>query len=220
MTQFRATLFDIDGTLVDSNYLHVEAWSHVFAELGIEVDAWRIHRSIGMDSAAMLDDLLPEGADLEEVKRLHTRYYEALAPRLRPFSGARELLAALDARGLTVVLATSAPQEELEKLRGVLQVEDSIAIVTSAEDVETAKPSPDIVRTAFERAEVSASEAVMIGDTVWDVAAAARAGVACIGVLSGGISAAELLDAGAIAVYTDVAELLDQLDQSVLGSAS
>jgi HAD superfamily hydrolase (TIGR01509 family) len=220
MTQIRATLFDIDGTLVDSNYLHVEAWSHVFAELKIEVDAWRIHRSIGMDSAAMLDELLPDDQDVNEVKDLHSRYYEELAPRLRPFAGARELLAALDARGFTVVLATSAPQDELEHLRATLRVEDSVAIITSAEDVETAKPSPDIVRVALERAQVDASEAVMIGDTVWDVAAAGRAGVACVGVMSGGISAAELLDAGAIAVYNDVAELLDQLDQSVLGSAN
>jgi HAD superfamily hydrolase (TIGR01509 family) len=213
-----AALFDIDGTLVDSNYLHVEAWSHAVAELDLDVDAWRIHRAIGMDSAKMLEAVLGENADRfrEEAKRLHSRFYAELAPRLRPFAGAPDLLRALAGRGTTVVLATSAPEGELRQLRATLEARDAIAVVTSAADVDTAKPAPDIVQVAMRRAGVPASDAVMVGDTVWDVAAAGRAGVRCIGVQSGGVSAGELLDAGAIAVYADVADLLARLDDSAL----
>lgn len=213
-----AALFDIDGTLVDSNYLHVEAWSHAFADVGIEVDQWRIHRMIGMDSALVLDAVLGDRVDElgDRAKELNTRYYTAMEPRLHAFRGARELLADLATRGVTVVLATSAPTDELETLRRILDVEDSLTHVTSSADVETAKPEPDIVQVALEKAGADAADSFLIGDSVWDVTAAGRAGVACIGVLSGGVSAAELREAGAIAVYDDVAQLRDQLDQSPL----
>lgn len=215
---FDAVLFDIDGTLVDSNYLHVEAWSRAFFELRLEVDDWRIHRGIGMDSDQLLAELL--GARADDVggaaKALHASFYSGLQFRLRPFAKARELTDELAARGVTVVLATSAPEGELATLRAVLKVEDSIAVVTSADDVATAKPAPDIVSVALERSRTAASNAVMIGDSSWDILAAKTAGVAAIGVLSGGTSRAELEHAGAIAVYVDVAELLDQLDSSPL----
>ena len=113
-----------------------------------------------------------------------------------------------------MVLATSAPQNELEILLGVLEVDDSVQAVTSSEDVGTAKPDPDIIETALDKAGVTADAAVMIGDSVWDVVAAKRAGVVSIGVLSGGFGREELLSAGATAVYEDVAELLANLDQS------
>jgi HAD superfamily hydrolase (TIGR01509 family) len=211
---FRAALFDIDGTLVDSNYLHIEAWAHAFAQLGLAVDGWRIHRGMGMDSSKLLEELLGDDSDefADRAKDLHTKYYEELAPRLRAFDGVRELLATLDARGVIVVLATSAPEAELEKLRAVLRVEDSIAIVTGGDDVETAKPAPDIVQVALDRAGVAPGEAIMIGDTIWDVTAAASAGVACIGVQAGGVSAGELLDAGATRVYADIADLYANLE--------
>lgn len=215
---YKAVLFDIDGTLVDSNYLHVEAWSRAFFELGIEVDEWRIHRGIGMDSDQLLKDLVGERAgEIAEVgKNLHTSFYRGLQSRLRPFAKARELIVELDARGATVVLATSAPVDELEKLRAVLDIDEHLDIVTSADDVETAKPAPDLVSIALKRSRTAKSHAVMIGDSVWDIRAASAAGVEAIGVLSGGTSRAELHDAGAIAVYTDVAELLEQLDDSPL----
>jgi HAD superfamily hydrolase (TIGR01509 family) len=213
-----AVLFDIDGTLVDSNYLHIEAWGHAFADAGLAVDAWRLHRCMGMDSAKLLETLVGD-APVDRAKELHTSYYADMRPRLRAFESARELLRELDERGVTVVLATSAPEHELEMLRDVLDLEDAIAVVTSAEDVESAKPDPDIVQVALGKAEAPASEAIMIGDTRWDVEAAARAGVACIGVLSGGISAAELTEAGAIAVYDDVAHLLRELDSSPLAGS-
>lgn len=220
MRMTTAVLFDIDGTLVDSNYLHIEAWAHAFADLGVPVDAWRIHRAIGMDSSKLLAAMLGDRAEelSDRAKDLHTAYYTALAPRLRAFDGARELLAELSRRGATVVLATSAPEEELALLRDTLDVEDAVDHITSGDDVDTAKPDPDIVNVALEKAAVEASASLFVGDTVWDVEAAARSGVACIGVLSGGVSAAELLDAGAVAVYSGTAELLELLDSSPLAA--
>lgn len=212
----RAALIDIDGTLVDSNYLHVETWARAFSELELEVDDWRIHRCIGMDSSRLLAELLGEEAGRygDEAKRLHSRFFMENGPRLRTFAGARELLRTLDARGLTVVLSTSAPKDELATLLQVIDSEEAVAAVTSAKDVEEAKPEPDVVEAALRESGVEASDAIFIGDTVWDVVAAYRAGLGCIGVMSGGISRGELLEAGAVAVYDDVAQLLENLDES------
>ncbi len=137
-----------------------------------------------------------------------------MADRLRPFDGARELIAELDGRGLRVVLATSAPEDELATLRTVLDVDRHLTGVTSSGDVETAKPEPDIVLVALERAGVGADEAVFVGDTIWDIQAAGKAGVPTIGVRSGGVSEEELRGAGAVEVYDDVRDLLDHLDDS------
>jgi HAD superfamily hydrolase (TIGR01509 family) len=216
----RAALFDIDGTLVDSNYLHIDAWSRAFDDVGQPVDAWRIHRSIGMDGEKLLDALLKskDNALRKRAQDRHSEHYARSAERLRPFEGARELLRALADAGLTVVLATSAPESELAALRAALEIEDAVDVVTSSEDVETAKPAPDIVKVALERAAVPASDAVMVGDSVWDMEAAVAAGVMCVGVRSGGVSADELRDAGAAAVYSDVADLLAHLGDSVFSS--
>jgi HAD superfamily hydrolase (TIGR01509 family) len=213
-----AALFDIDGTLIDSNYLHVEAWSRAFLEAGHPVDTWRIHRAIGMDSAKLLHELLGDAADTvgPAAKDAHARHYAGMSDRLRVFDGARELLGELARRGRTIVLATSAPQEELDMLLDVLGMGDTLDVVTSAEDADSAKPDPDIIQAALERAHVAPGEAVMIGDAVWDVEAAARSGVRCIAVLSGGTGAGELRAAGAVAVYDDVAALHAALDDSIL----
>lgn len=217
-----AVLFDIDGTLVDSNYLHVESWAHAFATLGVAVDAWRIHRCIGMDSDRLLETLLGErAAELgDRAKDHHARYYADLAPRLRAFDGARELLSTLAARGTIVVLATSAPEDELAVLRDVLKVDDHVAHMTSSGDVETAKPEPDLIEVALARAGVEPQQAVLVGDTIYDVIAASRAGVRTVGVLSGGVPAAELLGAGAVAVYDHVAALLADLGGSPLAGTA
>lgn len=213
-----AVLFDVDGTLVDSNYLHVEAWSHAFDELGVDVPAWRVHRSIGQDSQKLLDALLGDlsGQLGEQAKALHSEFYRKIAYRLRPLDGARELIRALKGRGLTVVLATSAPEDELALLTDVLDVNDLLDATTNADDVDTAKPDPSIVQVALGKAGAVAERAVFVGDTVWDCIAASRAGVRTIGVLSGGSSSAELRSAGAIAVYDDPAALLRELHLSPL----
>ncbi|MEU4838083.1 HAD family hydrolase [Nocardia testacea] len=216
----RAVLFDIDGTLVDSNYLHVHAWTRAFREVGAEVDAWRVHRSIGMDGSLLVSTLLPDADDdtCDRAKDLHLRYYLDSGALMRRVGGARELLERVAAAGLTVVLATSAPEDELSLLREVLGASEVVSAQTSSEDVGTAKPRPDIVRIALDRAGTVAGSAIFVGDTVWDAEAARRAGVDFIGFRSGGISGAELREAGAVAVYDDPADLLAQFERSPLAA--
>jgi HAD superfamily hydrolase (TIGR01509 family) len=211
-------LFDIDGTLVDSNYLHVHAWCRAFHQVGVSVEAWRIHRSIGMDGSTLLSTLAGEADDdtLSRAKDLHTRFYKETASLLRPLPGARELLQRVHGMGLQIVLATSAPEDELELLRKVLDSEALISAVTSSADVDTAKPQPDIVNVALERAGVDADHAVFVGDAVWDVEACNRAGVPAIAVLSGGVSRGELEKAGAQAVFENPAELREQIDTTAI----
>ena len=204
-----AVLFDVDGTLIDSNYLHVAAWVSAFAQVGTPVDAWRIHRDIGMDSSRLLADLLGDRAEElgDAAKDGHARSYGESEELLRPFAGARELLQALAERDIRVVLATSAPPDELSMLRRVLDADDAISDKTDADDVEEAKPDPGIVHVALERAGCEAREALFVGDAVWDMQAAGRAGVACVGVLTGGVTRSELLEAGAREVYESVADI-------------
>ncbi|MGT2425406.1 HAD family hydrolase [Amnibacterium kyonggiense] len=213
-----AVLFDIDGTLVDTNYLHVEAWSRAFVEVGHPVEAWRIHAAIGMDSAKLLGALLGDAAaELGDVaKERHAAHFADLADRIRALPHARDLLRELARRGLKVVLATSSPPEEFDRTTAVLDAGDAVLTATTSSDVDTAKPAPDVVGVALERAGVAAEDAVLVGDAVWDVRAAAAAGVRCIGVRSGGVGAGELREAGAVAVYDDAAALLDDLDRSPL----
>lgn len=215
-----AILFDIDGTLVDSNYLHVHAWQRAFAEVGVDVESWRIHRGIGMDGSSLLDELLPDatGEDTKgRAKDLHSRFYQETAHLLKPLPGTRRLLDLVAATGLQVVLATSAPEDELALLRKVLDQEEIVSAVTSSGDVDTAKPRPDIVEVALQRAGVGADAAVFVGDSIWDIRAAARAGVECIGVESGGVDRLRLQEEGAVAVYRNPRDLADQLDDSPIG---
>nr|WP_271212444.1 HAD family hydrolase [Rhodococcus wratislaviensis] len=217
-TAVRAALFDVDGTLVDSNYLHVRAWQRAFREVGHDVDAWRVHRAIGLDSSLLLESLLGDDADTlgDRAKDLHKTYYLGVRDSMRPLAGARELIRELHGRGVQVVLATSAPEEELDVLREVLSVDSYIAHTTSSEDVDSAKPDPGVVRAAMDRSSTSSGTAVMVGDAVWDGKAASRAGVTFVGLLSGGISRAELTEAGAEAVFEDAQDLLDHLESSPL----
>lgn len=205
-----AVLFDVDGTLVDSNYLHIQTWQEAFEAVGHPVDGWRVHRAIGMDSGALLHDLLgPEAERLgERATNGHAERYRGLAPRLRPLPGARDLIASLRDRGVAVVLATSAPSEELAILLDVLGLEEGELATTDADDVDEAKPHPGIVEVALDRAGVAADRAVFVGDSVWDMIAARRAGVDAVGVRSGGVGADELSAAGAREVVDDVQELL------------
>lgn len=213
-----AVLFDIDGTLIDSNYLHIDAWGRAFAAVDHPVDAWRIHRAIGMDSRKLLRALVGDETDRigDEAKRLHSVYIAQAASLLRPFHRARELLRMLAARDVGVILVTSAPPDELERLLIALDCDDAVSAVTSAEDVENAKPDPDIVYAALAKGGVAAENAIMVGDAVWDIEAAARAGVPCVALESGGTGEARLRTAGAVAVYGDAAGLLESLDSSPL----
>ena len=215
-----AVLFDVDGTLIDSNYLHVHAWYRAFTEAKVDVEARRIHRSIGMDGSTLLESLA-EHADEDtraRLKDLHSKYYQETTSLLRPLPGARELLEAVDNLGLQIILATSAPDDELSILREVLASDDLVSAVTSSNDVDTAKPEPDIVQVALERAGVEAADAVFVGDTVWDIEACKRAGVPTIALLSGGVSRDELETAGAQAVFDNPRDLCKHLDSTAIGA--
>jgi HAD superfamily hydrolase (TIGR01509 family) len=207
-----AALFDVDGTLADTNYLHAVTWWQAFAQAGHEVPMADIHRVIGMGSDHLLDAVLPAERDRAAdagITCAHSALYATYWSRIMPLPGARKLLRACKAAGLQVVLASSASPEEFAALRAVLAADDAIDAATSAGDVDKSKPAPDLVQTALEKAGVSADHAIFVGDTVWDVRACQRAGVPCIGLLSGGIAAAELSAAGAVAVFADPAALFD-----------
>lgn len=216
MSAQSAVLFDVDGTLVDSNYLHVHAWQRAFAELHIDVESWRIHRAIGMDGSVLVRRLSGDAPDgvRRRLKGLHSEYYLQSSALLSPLPGARRLLEAIAALRLPAVLATSAPEDELAVLRKVLGCDDLVAAVTSSADVDVAKPNPDIIGIALDRIGASAEHAVFVGDAVWDMQACVRAGLPSIGVLSGGIARAELENAGATCIFDNVEDLLDHLDQT------
>ncbi|MEB3982751.1 HAD family hydrolase [Mycobacterium sp. 663a-19] len=215
-----AVLFDVDGTLVDSNYLHVYAWQRAFDSEGIAVAAWQIHRCIGMDGSRLVRSLsdTPTGEappDVQDrISEAHSRFYRETAPLLAPLPGAQALLRRVAGLGLQVVLASSAPDDELEMLRKALGCDDVIAETTSSRDVDTAKPEPGIVQVALDRAGVNPDRAVFVGDAVWDAHAAAGAGLACIGMRSGGIADAELQAAGAAPIFADPQDLLDHLEST------
>jgi HAD superfamily hydrolase (TIGR01509 family) len=210
-----AVLFDIDGTLTDTNYLHALAWRRAFLAAGEDVPTARIHRMIGAAGGVLLRELV--GEEREDVKDGWRREFDRLKPEIRPFPQAADLLRAVAAKGPRVVLATSSEPDDVEALRQALDADDVVHAVTDAGDVEEAKPSPDVFRTALERAGVTdPRRALVVGDSRWDVEAARAAGLDTVAVLCGGISRAELEEAGAIAVYDDPAAFLADLDRSPL----
>jgi HAD superfamily hydrolase (TIGR01509 family) len=215
----RAALFDMDGTLVDTNYLHAVSWWEAFRQAGQIVSMADIHRCIGMGSDQLLDRLLGEGRDRsgdEHISGAHKALYGAYGPALAPLDGAADLLRAVAARGFRIVLATSADSKELAVMRAALDADDVIADATNKDDVSASKPAPDLVTQALERAGVPADRAVFVGDTVWDVEAAGKAGVPCVALLSGGIPRSALEEAGAVSVHRDPRDLLSSLDGSAV----
>ncbi|MFD4367017.1 HAD family hydrolase [Rhodococcus sp. NPDC058521] len=215
-----AVLFDVDGTLVDSNYQHVVAWQRAFHDIGEAVQARRIHECIGMGGTLLVQELLgdPSDEDMDEAKRLHSLYFGEYSESLQVVPGARDLVRAVHDRGLRVVLASSAGSDEFEVLRSILDVDEHIHASTSSADVEQEKPDPSLVEAALKKAGVPAGRAVMVGDGVWDAIAAKRAGVPTIGMLSGGIGSNRLIEAGAVAVYADAIELRDHIESSPIGA--
>ncbi|MYV96228.1 HAD family hydrolase [Streptomyces sp. SID1034] len=214
----RAALFDVDGTLVDTNHLHVVTWWEAFRQSGHDVTMHDIHRAIGLGSDDLVEHLLGEDRDRDEDEKLaaaHTALYGAYFERLPPLDGARDLLRELASRGWRIVLATSAGGPELKALRRAIDADDVIEGVASADDVSEGKPAPDPVHRALELAGAEPSDAVFVGDTVWDMKAARSADVRAVALLTGGIARVDLEDAGAQAVYGDPAELLSHLDTSV-----
>ncbi|WP_033323684.1 HAD family hydrolase [Actinomadura atramentaria] len=214
-----AVIFDVDGTLVDTDYLHAVCWWQAFRQGGHVVETAEIHRAIGMGSDKLLDHVLPRDRDRsgdDALRAAHTALYAQYWDRLEPFDGAGGLLRRCSRLGARVVLASSASATEMGALRRALDADDAIDAVTSSADVEQSKPAPDLVEEALDAAGVPADRAVFVGDAVWDVRACARAGLPCVGVLTGGVSRAELLDEGAVAVYAGAGELLRRFDGSPL----
>ncbi|MEU4120569.1 HAD family hydrolase [Kitasatospora sp. NPDC028055] len=219
MTRTAAALFDVDGTLLDTTYFHTLAWWEALRQYGRTVPSARVHRAVGMGADQLLDHVLGEDRDHgddDAITAAHDALYARHWPAITPLPGAARLLRACAGRGWKVVLASSASEREITVLRRALDADDVIAAATVSDDVDATKPAPDLVEAALHRAETEPEHAVFVGDTVWDVTAAARAGVPCIAVESGGFSALELLGAGAAEVHRDTAELLAGLDESLL----
>ncbi|MFF9408193.1 HAD family hydrolase [Streptomyces anandii] len=215
----RAAVFDVDGTLVDTNHLHVTTWWEAFRQAGHRVPMHAIHRAVGLGSTDLVAHLLGEDRDKDQDDSLsaaHTTLYAQYFDRLPALDDAGRLLRRLHEDGWRVVLATSASGAELGALRRAIDADEAIDATASADDVEEGKPAPEPVEHALELAGVPAGRAVFVGDTVWDMRAGSRAGVRCVGVLCGGIPRADLEGAGAQAIYADPADLLASLRESPL----
>lgn len=211
----RGVIIDVDGTLLDTNYLHVVAWWEAFREHGYDVTMADVHAAVGQGSQRLVETLIGRGEPA--VSAAHGRYYAPYLGRVRPFPRAADLLRATARLGLSVVLASSAKSEELDLLLDALGAREMIAAVSSSKDVERTKPEPDLLLTAMADAGLEPAECVMVGDTGWDVEASDRAAIPCIAVRTGGWSDERLRDAGAAEVYDDVAALLENLDASLIG---
>jgi HAD superfamily hydrolase (TIGR01509 family) len=207
-------LLDLDGTLVDTNYLHALAWSRGLIDVGEWAPMHAIHRRVGMGGDRLVRELV--GHEVAGASDAWHRHYRLLRQEARLFPGARDLVLRLHAEGLVVVLASSSPKEEVELVVDLLDAGDAIGAVTTADDVDEAKPAADVVEAALRAGSVDPALALVVGDTVWDVRSARAAGVGCIGVESGGFSRHELTEDGALEVYRDVAELLAQLRTSAV----
>lgn len=211
-------LFDLDGTLVDSNYLHVLAWARAFDEAGEWVPMASIHRMIGVGSSVLVHGLLGDEHPHEELSGAHGRHFDKLKPELRAFPEARQLLEDVAARGARVVLATSSKEADVDALIDTFGRTDAVSAVTHGGEVDEAKPDPDVLEAAMEKGGLDRKRTLLVGDSVWDIQAAQRAGIPCVTVLTGGIARAELEEAGAVAVYRDVAELRARLDDGPVRS--
>ena len=208
----RLVVLDVDGTLMDTNYLHTEAWARAFEEAGHRVPRYRLHKQIGKGAELLIREFVDDEEKVEMIQDLHSEIYEELQAYGHPLPGAKELISSLKERGYEVWFVTSAKDEELEHHLQELEAEDRIDGVVNSSAVENPKPAPDIFEEALRRAGASADETVAVGDAVWDIEAAREAGIRTVAVLSGGAYHKEALEeAGAVAVYEDCAALLDSV---------
>ncbi len=213
-------LFDIDGTLIDSSYIHTISWWGAFRQHGYDVPMASIHHFVGMGGDRLVDNLLPASRDRSldsEIMASHAALYASHWPSLRTFDGAKELLAQCHAAGLAVALASSARKQDLEVMKAHLDSDASIDAATSADDAKDSKPSPDILVAALDALGVEAADTVYVGDAVWDMKAAGALGIPAIGVTCGGVSAVELREAGAVEIYEGPRDLLENLTSSAIG---
>jgi len=218
MTDRPAFLFDLDGTLVDSVYQHVLAWREALEAVGFELSVWRIHRRIGMSGGLFLNALAREtgrqltAADVARVQQTHAAAFLRQVAQVRPLPGARELLAYLTRTGVPWAIATSGRRESAQPMIEMLGIAPDVPVVTR-DQVEHAKPDPDLFLAAAERLGVAVETAIVVGGGVWDLLAARRARALGVGLLSGGYGQDELEGAGAYRVYEDAADLLLHIDE-------
>jgi HAD superfamily hydrolase (TIGR01509 family) len=214
----RALIFDLDGTLIDTVYAHVFAWQLAFAEAGMAIDGWRIHRRIGMSGGLFARaagrelgrSLTPE--DTRRLEARHSELFREFLPERRPLPGAEQLLAFLRDAGIQYAIATSGRRPEINDSLTAVGVGADVVVVERG-DVERAKPEPDLFLACQERLGVDIPDCVVVGDAVWDILAARRAGMLSVGLLTGGYGEDELYRAGAFRVYRDAAELHQALDE-------
>jgi HAD superfamily hydrolase (TIGR01509 family) len=212
-------VLDIDGTLVDTNYHHAIAWFRAFAHHGLILPIWRIHRHIGMGGDQVVTALCGEDVEArrgDEIRETEGTEYAKLIGEVRTMEASRELIVSLKDRGHVVVLASSAKEDEVDAYLDLLDARDLADGWTTSADVGSTKPAPDLVHAAMERVDGDPADAVMVGDTPWDVEAAAGADVPTLAVVTGGFSEAELREAGAAGVFESVAELRERLDETPL----
>jgi HAD superfamily hydrolase (TIGR01509 family) len=212
-------ILDIDGTLVDTNYHHAIAWYRAFRRHDITLPLWRIHRHIGMGGDQLVGALTDERTDEErgeDIRADEKKLYFELIEEVAPMDGSRQLIVELKERGHSVVLASSAKQDEVDHYLDLLDARDLADGWTTSADVEATKPEPDLVKAALDRAQTGNDDAVMVGDTTWDVRAAGKAGVQTIAVRTGGFGVDELREAGAVAVFASVIELCRALGETPL----
>jgi len=213
-----AFLFDLDGTLIDSVYQHVIAWREALEQVGVSLSVWKIHRRIGMSGGLFVTALrreLGEELDDETLARLpdlHAGFYESHYAGVRPLPGARELLDGLSDMGIPWAIATSGAERTAGRSRALLGLPEDVPMVTR-DRVQYAKPDPDLFLTAAAEIGVEIANSIVVGDSVWDLLAARRAGALGIGLLSGGYGREELIYAGAFRVYEDPGDLLAHLDE-------
>jgi HAD superfamily hydrolase (TIGR01509 family) len=205
----KVVVLDVDGTLMDTNYLHTEAWARAFEEAGHRVPRVKLHREIGKGAELLIRNFVDDDEAVEEIQNLHSEFYEGFQKFGHPLPGAKELISSLKERGYEVWFVTSAKDEELEHHMQELEAEDRIDGVVNSSAVDNPKPAPDIFEEALRRAGATAEETVAVGDALWDVEAAREAGIRTVAVLSGGaFDKEDLEEAGAVAVYEDCAALL------------
>jgi HAD superfamily hydrolase (TIGR01509 family) len=212
-------VLDIDGTLVDTNFHHAVAWSRAFRQHGLTLPIWQIHRHMGMGGDKLVAALTDERTEKkfgDAIRAAEAVLYMELIDEVQPMAGARDLIQELRRRGHSVVLASSAKATEVDHYLELLDAREIADSWTTAADVEQTKPAPDLVLAALGSVDGDADGAVMIGDTPWDVKAAAAAELETIAVLTGGFSESELTDAGATSVFESVDALLHELDSTAL----
>jgi HAD superfamily hydrolase (TIGR01509 family) len=214
----QALIFDLDGTLIDTVYAHVFAWQRALAEAGMAVDGWKVHRRIGMSGGLLTRAVARElGRDIspqeaEHLQRRHGELFREFLPERRPLPGAAELLKFLREQGIPHGIATSGRRPEIDRSLDALGVTPDTVVIERG-DVARAKPEPDLFLACQQRMRVAVESCYVVGDAVWDLLAARRAGMLSVGVLSGGYGEDELFRSGAFRVYRDTSELFESLDE-------